>query len=385
MFRKINLFIVIIFCGIQATIAQTAFHNFGDIQIHDQGQIGFHTDLINDGTFDTNLGLAGFYGDQQINVSGLTVAEFYNTEIDVPNGLNLQTSLGVYNNLDFISGKVFTPRNDIDISLEFLQANYSGETDSEHVDGYAGLFGNIEFTFPIGDANKLRPLTISKPNAITSFKSAYFFEDPNSPTTFASVFDTNSFVPILSKVNDKEFWDLNGDQEVEVTLTWDTDSDIANLTNDIGFLHVVGWNATTLRWESLGKNDVSGDTDSGSITSLLFIPDNYVALTIGTEPSGNEFTINTGFSPNGDGLNDTFEITGLDLSQENKIQIFDRWGSVIYIKDNYDNSWGGIAENDLTVDEGTLVPVGTYYYFIKIKDKITLEYKVYKGWVYINY
>jgi len=385
MFRKKSLYGIILFCSIQAIMAQTAFHNFGDIQIHDQGQIGFHTHLINDGEFNNNLGLAGFYGDTQLNVSGLTVAEFYNAEIDVQDGLNLETSLGVYNNLDFIDSKVFTPRNNINIALEFLQASYSGESDDEHVDGYATLFGDIDFTFPIGHADKLRPLSISKPNAIASFKSAYFFEDPNSPTTLPSVFDTNSFVPILSKISDREYWDLNGDQEVEVTLTWDTNSDISNLTNEIDLLHVVGWNATTLRWESLGKNDVLGDTDSGSITSLSFIPDNYMALTIGTEPTGNEFTINTGFSPNGDGSNDVFEITGLDLTQENSIKIYDRWGNILYKRINYDNTWGGIAENSRTVDKGSLVPVGTYFYTFKIKDRLTKKEKIYKGWVYINY
>lgn len=383
-FFRLNIITVVIYT-IQIATAQTAFHNFGDIQIHENGQIGFHSHLINDGTFDNNLGLAGFYGDNQLNVSGTSIAEFYNAEIDITDRLNLETTLGVYNNLDFINGKVFTPRNDISVSLDFLQATYDGDSDAEHVDGYAGLFGNIDFTFPIGDADKLRPLSISKPNTITSFQSAYFFEDPNTPTTFASAFDTNSFTPILSKVSDKEFWDLNGDQEVEVTLTWDTDSDIPNLTSDINYLRVVGWNATTLRWENLGRNDVSGDDESGTITSLSFIPDNYVALTIAAEPNGNEFTINTGFSPNDDGLNDHFEINGLDLTQENNIEVFDRWGNNVYVKDNYDNLWGGISENNKTYKKGTLLPVGTYYFILKIKDKITHKNKVYKGWVYINY
>ena len=383
--KTISLPIIAILGLVQLTSSQEAFHNYGDIQIHDEGKIGFHTDLINDGVFNNNLGLAGFYGDQQLNVSGTSIAEFYDAEVNILDGLNLQTSMGVYNNLDFINGKVFTPRTDLDITLDFLQADYNGESDSEHVDGYASLFGNVDFTFPIGDESKLRPLSISKPGSISTFKSAYFYEDPNSPSTFATTFDTNSYAQILSKVNDKEFWDLDGDQPVEVTLTWDTDSDIPSLTNDIQYLRVVGWNTKTLRWDSLGRNDVSGDMENGYITSTTFIPDDYVALTIAAEPNGNEFTLNTGFSPNGDGMNDNFEISGLDLSQENSIEVFDRWGELIYEKDNYDNTWGGISENSITVDKGTIVPVGTYYYILKIKDKITNKVRAYKGWVYINY
>jgi len=389
-YKKIDMevykkIITLFFCCTQIITAQSAFHNFGNIQIHNSGQIGFHTDLINDGTFNSNLGLAGFYSSVQLNVSGTSIAEFFDVEIDVANGLNLETSLGIYNQLDFITGKIFTPRNTIDVSLEFLQATYTGESDNEHIDGYSTIFGNTDFTFPIGHANKLRPLSISQPNTNTIFKSAYFFENPNMPSTFITGFDTNSFSPILSKVNDKEFWDLNGDQEVEVTLTWDSNSDISNLTNDINFLHVVGWNGTTARWESLGKNEISGDLENGFITSSPFIPDDYVVLTIASEPSENEITINTGFSPNGDGSNDVFEITELDLTQENSIEIYDRWGGLLYKKKNYDNSWGGISENSRTVEKGHLVPVGTYFFILKIIDKNTQEEKIYKGWVYINY
>lgn len=383
--KKISLPIIATLSLFQIASAQEGFHNFGNIQIHDEGKIGFHTHLINDGMFNSNLGLAGFYGEAQLNVSGTSIAEFYNAEIDIIDGLNLETSLGVYNTLEFINGKVFAPRTNLDISLDFLQADYNGDSDSEHVDGYALLFGNIDFTFPIGDENKLRPLSISKTNVSSTFKSAYFYEDPNSPTTFSTSFDTGSYAQILSKVNDKEFWDLDGDQPVEVTLTWDIDSDVQSLTNDINFLRVVGWNTQTLRWDSLGRNDVSGDLEEGYITSTSFIPDDYVVLTIASEPNGNEFTLNTGFSPNGDGMNDHFEISGLDLSQENSIEVFDRWGEKVYEKDNYDNTWGGVSENSITIDKGTIVPVGTYYYILKIKDKLTRKVKTYKGWVYINY
>ncbi len=386
LYKKIKIIcIVSIFYGIQSIIGQTAFHNFGEIQIHNDGKIGFHTHLINDGTFNTNLGLAGFYGDTQLNVSGNSVAEFFDVEVDVIDGLNLQTSLGVYNQLDFINGRIFTPRNDLNVTLEFLRASYSGETNDDHIDGYATLFGDIDFTFPIGDAQKLRPLSISQPSSVTTFKSAYFFEDPNTPTTFGTTFDTTSFSPILSKVNDKEFWDLNGDQEVEVTLTWDGDSNISNLTDDITLLRVVGWNSITSMWESLGRYDVTGDLDAGTITSAPFIPDNYVVLTIASEPAGNEVVVNTGFSPNNDGSNDVFQITGVDLTQENTLKVYDRWGSLVYEKANYDNTWGGRSQHKYTVDKKHLLPVGTYFYFLSVKDSFTGKKKMFRGWVYINY
>jgi len=58
--NKIISLILVCF-SITTITSQTAFHNFGNVQIHDEGQVGFHIDLINDGNFDDNLGIAGFY------------------------------------------------------------------------------------------------------------------------------------------------------------------------------------------------------------------------------------------------------------------------------------------------------------------------------------
>ena len=78
--------------------AQTALYNSGNIQIHEQGQMGFHTNLINDGAFDENLGLAGFYGDLPLTVSGAFAATFFDVEISNPDNVSLETSLNTRNN-----------------------------------------------------------------------------------------------------------------------------------------------------------------------------------------------------------------------------------------------------------------------------------------------
>jgi hypothetical protein len=57
-----TLYLFTFLYGILAN-AQTALYNTGNLQIHEEGKMGFHIGLINDGSFDENLGLAGFYGD----------------------------------------------------------------------------------------------------------------------------------------------------------------------------------------------------------------------------------------------------------------------------------------------------------------------------------
>ncbi|HUW06743.1 MAG TPA: gliding motility-associated C-terminal domain-containing protein [Williamwhitmania sp.] len=71
------------------------------------------------------------------------------------------------------------------------------------------------------------------------------------------------------------------------------------------------------------------------------------------------------FSPNGDGIHDTWEIwdvTGVPISAlfpQIEVEIFNRWGSRVFYSKGYEKPWNGKA-----ISGGDL-PVGTYYYVIK--------------------
>ena len=74
-------------------------------------------------------------------------------------------------------------------------------------------------------------------------------------------------------------------------------------------------------------------------------------------------------SPNGDGLNDEWEILDISSYPTAEVQIFNRWGSLIFSStgENYNNNkWNG-------EHEGKLLPVGTYYYTINLKDGSELQ------------
>ncbi len=79
-----------------------------------------------------------------------------------------------------------------------------------------------------------------------------------------------------------------------------------------------------------------------------------------------------GISPQGDGLNDTFDIShfgGVSL------QIFNRYGMKVYDKKNYKNEWFGQTNSSTT-----LLPSGTYFYQIVTNKGETLS-----GWVQLVY
>ncbi|WP_089665701.1 gliding motility-associated C-terminal domain-containing protein [Gramella sp. MAR_2010_147] len=89
-------------------------------------------------------------------------------------------------------------------------------------------------------------------------------------------------------------------------------------------------------------------------------------------------------SPNGDGTNDFFMIEGLELYEENTLEIFNRWGVLIYEAKAYGengNLFGGISEGRLTVRKGEELPAGTYFYVLRYKDG---EWKSKSGYLYLT-
>jgi gliding motility-associated-like protein len=60
------------------------------------------------------------------------------------------------------------------------------------------------------------------------------------------------------------------------------------------------------------------------------------------------------FTPNGDGVNDFFDIPDLEKYKSNEMIIFNRWGKKVYEKNNYDGTWDGGGLND-----------GVYFYILR--------------------
>lgn len=81
-----------------------------------------------------------------------------------------------------------------------------------------------------------------------------------------------------------------------------------------------------------------------------------------------------GFSPNNDGINDTFKISGFnDTFQNVHLTIYSRYGNRVY-EGNNKPEWDG------TGSKGKKLPVGTYYYVLNSN---LPNYEVIKGWIYL--
>ncbi|PBJ09049.1 gliding motility-associated C-terminal domain-containing protein [Flavobacterium sp. ACN6] len=79
------------------------------------------------------------------------------------------------------------------------------------------------------------------------------------------------------------------------------------------------------------------------------------------------------FSPNGDGINDIFKIDNIDdliCYPENKVEIYNRWGILVFETTNYNNTtnmFDGTSRGRTTVNQSDGLPTGTYFYIINYK------------------
>jgi len=129
----------------------------------------------------------------------------------------------------------------------------------------------------------------------------------------------------------------------------------------------------TYEWFN-SNSDFIGSTATISVSSI----DSYqVNVTVDNCTTTEFITIDKinciipkGVSPNGDGLNDSWDLSGFDVK---KVQIFNRYGKEVYSKSNYTDEWVGKSNN------GNELPDGTYYYVIEFNDMSPRT-----GCVYIN-
>ena len=77
------------------------------------------------------------------------------------------------------------------------------------------------------------------------------------------------------------------------------------------------------------------------------------------DPSEPCFYISDGISPNGDGANDTWIISGLSSYPDAKVSVFNRWGQEVYSGTASSAPWDG-------TDKGKELPTADYYYVLDL-------------------
>jgi len=88
-----------------------------------------------------------------------------------------------------------------------------------------------------------------------------------------------------------------------------------------------------------------------------------------------EVEIFNAVSPNGDGINDTFFINNIQARPDNRLQIYNRWGNLVFDRKGYQNDWDGTWN-------GKNLPDGTYFYILELREDG--QRQVYRGYLELH-
>ncbi|WP_282133667.1 Ig-like domain-containing protein [Cellulophaga baltica] len=157
---------------------------------------------------------------------------------------------------------------------------------------------------------------------------------------------------------------------------------------------------TTAQEDAIGSDPNNADTDGDTIPDGQEITDGTDPLdpcdAIGGVPTlaagCNEEVVSSGIAvaneiltPDNDGVNDFFRIENIESFPNNTVQIYNRWGVVVYEMAGYDNQsnvFRGASNGRVTISTDSELPVGVYFYIIKYVNEGNHLNKA--GYLYIN-
>jgi len=164
--------------------------------------------------------------------------------------------------------------------------------------------------------------------------------------------------------------DAGQDQELDVTNTTQLNGSVAP--------------GAEVTWSLIqGGGNILSPSDTGSWVTDLAMGTNILMLTASIGDCAqatdtvmitvNDVFIPQGFSPDGDGVNDVFEITGIRAFPGNRLAVFNRWGQPVLDRTDYQNDWNGHGMN------GEPLPNDTYFYVLNLTPD-----RAYNGFVIIK-
>jgi hypothetical protein len=171
--------------------------------------------------------------------------------------LQINSKVTIWVNLNLIKGHVAV--DEAANLLIWSTGNTSGASDSSYVDGAISKYGTTAFTFPVGRNGHYKPLSISAPGMLSTFKARYANLDPSEEYAFTSK-DTT-----INEISTNEYWQFersSGSANVTVSLYRDN---MGCSYDTLDNLKVTAYNGST--WKDLGNGGTSGNDSTGTIST----------------------------------------------------------------------------------------------------------------------
>jgi gliding motility-associated-like protein len=236
--------------------------------------------------------------------------------------------------------------------------------------GFEVSADNITFskTISVGSAGTIPPTTVyirlAKTTSAGTYPGDIILSSTGTPDNKISVDNNNTIAPAPLTITADNKSKITGTPNPALTVNYNgfvNDEEPSVLTTQPVL-------STTAVLESPpGQYPI---TATGALSANYIIT--YADGIMTVKPQPISIAISNTFTPNGDGLNDTWAIKNIDGFPNSVVQIYSRYGIPVFYSMSYAVPWDGKL-NDVDL------PVGTYYYVIDLKNGDTPT----TGWVAI--
>lgn len=352
--------------------------------IENSGLVEVENDISNSsGTslFVNNLpGTVELIGNNQI-IGGLDSITFYNLSLlgNTGSTKSLNVNIGVLNNLDIDNQELQLHQNIATITNSNINAIIfmNGFVSGDSLGGYLVRTTNQtgSYVFPVGSSNltpELRPVILDpSSSSLSSFGvrlSPIGGDFDNTGTSLSGAigpFDASSKEVELGEVNSSFYHNIIpfiGTAPVGIKVLYSSfDGDFKTLSQ---------WKSGEYKQAgfAVGSQSSFGLDKMMSKSGVVDFDHDVFALT----ELNMEVKVPGGISINDDGINDMLIIEGLEFYPDNELQIFNRWGSLVFEAVDYQNNWDGISDQP-SVLIGDKLPTGTYFYILQLNDDYILK------------
>ncbi|MES2544670.1 MAG: gliding motility-associated C-terminal domain-containing protein [Bacteroidota bacterium] len=215
---------------------------------------------------------------------------------------------------------------------------------------------------PASTANsgEILEYTIAVNNSGTGVSNNTLFSDAIPAQT--------TYVPNSTILNGIAVADISGTMPFAASGLINSPSQLTGVIT-VGSTAIISFRVT-VNSNALGMVSNTATVNYSDNTGAVTTNTNTVVVTIPTDTS--EIEIHNYMSPDGDGLNEFFAIDEIENYPDNTVEIYNRWGVLIYDAKGYNNadkSFIGFSNQPLTISKDQLVPAGTYFYVLRYKNQ----------------
>lgn len=171
---------------------------------------------------------------------------------------------------------------------------------------------------------------------------------------------------VVSGCTEEKTFNIAQPDSLSVSATVMKDSCLPGFDGSVQLQVSGGTSPYTYAWSNGGNSDAIRNV--GAMDYSVSITDSKgckIARTFTVSQAKCDFSIDVHdvITPNGDGMNDTWIIEGIEFYPGSHVQVVDKWGDLVYERRPYDNSFNGF--NSKT---GAELPSGTYYYILRLNE-----------------